>query len=397
MTDEEFAAGVDLDRRSTSEAVHSAHRALDLLWTQYTQELPEGHPLRTATAKWMAHIEGDHVEGQTYPLPTRAVLKASLALQARPPPVDRHDHGVRLGQRQRLPRLRSSIRVTGILVSEALHRSFDLPDRSGRRLQTSGRPAVFVRFAGCNLWSGREQDRHKAICQFCDTDFRGGRRYTRDELVARIRETYYSGLIVFTGGEPGLQLDQELVDILHKRYGYTVAIETNGTVPIPAVQWVCVSPKAGTKIVVPYADEMKLVFPQGHRMTPDIARGLVRCTHLLAFADGRPRLGAEHQASGLRLRHEDSAVAPEHPGAQGVERRVIHYHGGPIWPEEAALTTWEGGHACVSFARPEQIELVAAVCQSFLHRQRLLLVSGSAKIAIDWPEILSPDRVSLNG
>lgn len=150
-----------------------------------------------------------------------------------------------------------------------------------------GTPAVFVRFAGCNLWSGREQDRANAICQFCDTDFRGGIKYTRDELVARIRETYYAGLIVFTGGEPGLQLDQELVDILHKRYGYTVAIETNGTVPIPAVQWVCVSPKAGTKIVIPYADEMKLVFPQGPRMTPDFARSLVRCTHFwLSPMDG---------------------------------------------------------------------------------------------------------------
>ena len=124
----------------------------------------------------------------------------------------------------------------------------------------SGKPAVFVRFAGCNLWSGREQDRAKAICQFCDTEFRGGRRMTREQIVDEV--TQYSGMVVFTGGEPALQLDGELVRALqqHRRF---VAIETNGTRAIPIMlDWVCVSPKAGTTIVVDRADELKLVYPQ---------------------------------------------------------------------------------------------------------------------------------------
>jgi len=124
----------------------------------------------------------------------------------------------------------------------------------------SGKPAVFVRFAGCNLWSGREQDRAKAICQFCDTEFRGGRRMTREQIVDEV--TQYSGMVVFTGGEPALQLDGELVRALQKHRRF-VAIETNGTRPIPSMlDWVCVSPKAGTTIVVDRADELKLVYPQ---------------------------------------------------------------------------------------------------------------------------------------
>jgi 7-carboxy-7-deazaguanine synthase len=150
-----------------------------------------------------------------------------------------------------------------------------------------GRSAIFVRFAGCNLWSGREQDRHRATCRFCDTDFRKGARYSRDDLVAKIQSFDLPGLIVFTGGEPALQLDQPLVDDLHDRLGYEVAIETNGTRPIPRLQWVCVSPKAGTTIVVREADELKLVFPQGPDLTPDQARRTVAARHLwLSPMDG---------------------------------------------------------------------------------------------------------------
>ena len=150
-----------------------------------------------------------------------------------------------------------------------------------------GRSAVFVRFAGCNLWSGREEDRASAVCTFCDTEFRKGTRYSRSELVAAIQEHSSGGLVVFTGGEPALQLDQELVDELHEQFGFEIAIETNGTRPIPKVQWVCVSPKAGTEVVVSEADELKLVFPQGPRLTPEHASAMVSARHLwLSPMDG---------------------------------------------------------------------------------------------------------------
>lgn len=150
-----------------------------------------------------------------------------------------------------------------------------------------GRAAIFVRFAGCNLWSGREVDRATAACQFCDTDFRKGRRYSRDALIDAVEQLKGPRLIVFTGGEPALQLDQPLVDELHLDHGYEIAIETNGTRPIPAVQWICVSPKADTEIVVRKADELKLVFPQGPRLTPDDALQMVDARHLwLSPMDG---------------------------------------------------------------------------------------------------------------
>lgn len=142
-----------------------------------------------------------------------------------------------------------------------------------------GRAAIFVRFAGCNLWSGREADRATATCRFCDTDFRKGRRYSRSRLIDAIRAFEGPRLIVFTGGEPALQLDQELVDELHDGLGYEIAVETNGTVEIPAIQWICVSPKADTEIVVRTADELKLVYPQGPRLTPEAALGMVDARH----------------------------------------------------------------------------------------------------------------------
>jgi 7-carboxy-7-deazaguanine synthase (Cx14CxxC type) len=140
----------------------------------------------------------------------------------------------------------------------------------------SGKPAVFVRFAGCNLWSGREQDRAKAICKFCDTEFRGGQRMTRQQIVDEVSR--YPGIIVFTGGEPALQLDADLVRALQKRNRF-VAIETNGTRPIPSMlDWVCVSPKAGTTIVIDSADELKLVYPQVG-MEPWLASARIRAPH----------------------------------------------------------------------------------------------------------------------
>ena len=136
----------------------------------------------------------------------------------------------------------------------------------------SGSRAVFLRFAGCNLWSGREQDRAEAQCTFCDTDFvgtdgpGGGKFPTADALAESVGAAWGEGpsgrLVVITGGEPMLQLDAALIDALHER-GFRVAIETNGTLPVAdGVDWVCVSPKAGTEVVQRQGDELKLVWPQ---------------------------------------------------------------------------------------------------------------------------------------
>lgn len=134
-----------------------------------------------------------------------------------------------------------------------------------------GRPAVFLRFAGCNLWSGREADRAAAICNFCDTDFAdtegpGGGHYARaDELADKVASLWPAGgrpLVVCTGGEPLLQLDRALVDELHRR-GFEIALETNGTrLPPPGIDWICVSPKVSAEFVLKRGDELKLIFPQ---------------------------------------------------------------------------------------------------------------------------------------
>jgi 7-carboxy-7-deazaguanine synthase (Cx14CxxC type) len=136
----------------------------------------------------------------------------------------------------------------------------------------AGTPAVFCRFAGCNLWTGREQDREKAVCQFCDTDFvgtdgeGGGRFLTADDLALACRATCTAPdgptLVVLTGGEPMLQVDQILVDALHA-HGFSIAIETNGTLPVlDTIDWICVSPKAGADLKQRRGDELKLVYPQ---------------------------------------------------------------------------------------------------------------------------------------
>jgi 7-carboxy-7-deazaguanine synthase (Cx14CxxC type) len=136
----------------------------------------------------------------------------------------------------------------------------------------AGRAAVFCRFAGCNLWTGREQDRASATCQFCDTDFVGtdgtlGGRYATAEELANTIASQWTGAaanryVVLTGGEPLLQVDDALVDALHAR-GFAVGVETNGTiVPPGGMDWICVSPKAGAELAVREGNELKLVYPQ---------------------------------------------------------------------------------------------------------------------------------------
>ncbi|MBX9456177.1 MAG: 7-carboxy-7-deazaguanine synthase [Rhizobium sp.] len=142
----------------------------------------------------------------------------------------------------------------------------------------AGRAAVFCRFAGCNLWTGREEDRHKAVCQFCDTDFigtdgeGGGKFRDGGELASAIARTWGSfenrRYVVFTGGEPLLQINEELIAAVHE-HGFEIAIETNGTIEPPnGIDWICVSPKAGAPFNLKSGNELKLVYPQA-RLLPD--------------------------------------------------------------------------------------------------------------------------------
>lgn len=141
----------------------------------------------------------------------------------------------------------------------------------------AGRRALFIRFSGCNLWSGREQDRAHADCRFCDTDFVGtdgveGGRYTRIALVTRARELWGEAdgrFLVFTGGEPLLQVDADLLSAFREA-GFEIAVETNGTIAAPSgIDWICVSPKAGTDVIQRSGDELKLVWPQ-EGIDPDV-------------------------------------------------------------------------------------------------------------------------------
>jgi 7-carboxy-7-deazaguanine synthase len=147
----------------------------------------------------------------------------------------------------------------------------------------AGRAAVFCRFAGCNLWSGREADRMEATCKFCDTDFVGtdgtlGGRYATGAELANTIAAQWTGsaanhYVVLTGGEPLLQVDAELVDALHAR-GFEIGVETNGTVSPPeGLDWICVSPKGGSELVLKRGHELKLVYPQA-RATPETFEGL---------------------------------------------------------------------------------------------------------------------------
>ena len=185
----------------------------------------------------------------------------------------------------------------------------------------AGRPAVFCRFAGCNLWTGREQDRATAVCQFCDTDFvgtdgtLGGKFRTADELASRIEARWPAGdmahrFVVMTGGEPLLQVDAALIAALHAR-GFQIAVETNGTIAAPVgIDWICVSPKAGAQWVQREGHELKVVWPQPNFSSLDLAELGYGCSVWLddctldcaaaasSTADWRARAGGGAEAPG---------------------------------------------------------------------------------------------------
>ncbi len=179
--------------------------------------------------------------------------------------------------------------------------------------RNTGRPAVFCRFAGCNLWSGREDDREDAPCRFCDTDFvgtngpGGGVFETADALARAVAGAWRGNgkakpFVVCTGGEPLLQLDKPLIDALHG-LGFEVAVETNGTLPPPqGLDWVTVSPKAGTDLVARRGDELKLVYPQPDA-DPETFEGLDFRHFLLQPMDGEALAGNTRRAMEYCLAH----------------------------------------------------------------------------------------------
>jgi 7-carboxy-7-deazaguanine synthase len=176
----------------------------------------------------------------------------------------------------------------------------------------AGRAAVFCRFAGCNLWSGREQDRDSAICRFCDTDFVGtdgtlGRRFLSAAALAETIAAQWTGdaahrYTVLTGGEPLLQLDAALIAALHAR-GFAIAIETNGTIEVPdGLDWICVSPKARAELVVRRGHELKLVYPQAG-IAPEDFEGLAFQRFSLQPMDGPEVAANTARAIEYCLRH----------------------------------------------------------------------------------------------
>lgn len=176
----------------------------------------------------------------------------------------------------------------------------------------AGRPAVFCRFAGCNLWTGREADRAGATCNFCDTDFvgvdgpGGGKFAAAADLAEAVARTWRGGerdrLVVCTGGEPLLQLDPPLISALHAR-GFAIAVETNGTVPAPAgLDWICVSPKADAPLAQTSGQELKLVFPQPG-VDPARYAGLAFERFFLQPMDGPGRDAATAEAVDYCLTH----------------------------------------------------------------------------------------------
>jgi 7-carboxy-7-deazaguanine synthase (Cx14CxxC type) len=181
----------------------------------------------------------------------------------------------------------------------------------------AGRPAVFLRFAGCNLWSGREPDRAGAVCRFCDTEFvgtdgpGGGRFATADALAQAVSLAWPSRagdrarrLVVCTGGEPLLQLDEAAITALHQQ-GYEVAVETNGTIAAPAsLDWICVSPKAEASLAQTSGHELKLVFPQTGA-EPERYRGLQFQHFFLQPMDGQERIANTERAVQYCLTHPE--------------------------------------------------------------------------------------------
>lgn len=176
----------------------------------------------------------------------------------------------------------------------------------------AGRAAVFCRFAGCNLWTGREQDRATAACNFCDTDFvgmdgpGGGRFASADDLAAAVEAAWIGGpadrLVVLTGGEPLLQVDEALTAALH-RCGFSIALETNGTLPVvEGVDWVCVSPKGQAPVLQTRGQELKLVYPQPG-VDPAAFEGMDFDRFLLQPMDGPDRAAATEAAIAYCLAH----------------------------------------------------------------------------------------------
>jgi 7-carboxy-7-deazaguanine synthase len=176
----------------------------------------------------------------------------------------------------------------------------------------AGRAAVFCRFAGCNLWSGREQDREDAVCKFCDTDFigtdghGGGKFKDAAGLAAAIADTWGDKVdrrfVVFTGGEPLLQLDDRLIGAVHA-LGFEIAVETNGTIAVPdKVDWVCVSPKAGAELIVTSGSELKVVYPQAD-LDPAALADLKFIHHWLQPMDGPSRIENTAAVAAFCLEH----------------------------------------------------------------------------------------------
>ncbi len=176
----------------------------------------------------------------------------------------------------------------------------------------AGRASVFCRFVGCNLWTGREQDRAEAVCRFCDTDYLGtdgpgGGRFGTAEALADAIEACWDGpeaerFVVFTGGEPLLQLDRALLDAIHAR-GFSAAVETNGTIEPPAeLDWVCVSPKAGAPLAARSGDELKLVYPQPE-LLPEAVADLDFTHFWLQPMDGPDRIANTEAAVAYCLSH----------------------------------------------------------------------------------------------
>jgi 7-carboxy-7-deazaguanine synthase len=177
----------------------------------------------------------------------------------------------------------------------------------------AGRAAVFCRFAGCNLWTGREADRGSAICQFCDTQFvgtdgpGGGKFETAESLAMAVEEKWPATnqgkrFVVCTGGEPLLQLDAELIAALHARK-FEIAVETNGTIAaLAGIDWICVSPKAGAQLVQKTGDELKLVFPQ-HAFDPSVFESMSFRNFFLQPMDGPDRIANTEQAVAYCMAH----------------------------------------------------------------------------------------------
>lgn len=193
----------------------------------------------------------------------------------------------------------------------------------------AGRAAVFCRFAGCNLWSGRESDRASAVCTFCDTDFvgtdgqNGGKFASADALADAVAARWPAGAggrpyVVCTGGEPLLQLDDALVEAFHAR-GFEVAVETNGTQPAPAgLDWICVSPKADAPLLLTAGDELKLVYPQP-LARPERFAGLAFDHFFLQPMDGLARLANTRAATDYCMAHPQWRLGVQMHKIVGIE------------------------------------------------------------------------------